>query len=552
MLKPAALKSAISYGLELEQLSRSYLLNSEKPMYWPMLKAEIRQMEILDIPFFQHLIDSEKLPLSQQEFSIEGYIQRNGFDVAQNKIRSLTIADIDFQTQLIHGTIAARFKHNHYETECSETSYAHSTEDIPSDLLTSNLYVESAIKVADQLWDSAMCNRQGHPEWLGIDVAGDGISCHFGIVGKAFYSGNSGIAVLFARLAKHYEVLGDSTKMLLWRSRAWACVEDLNDMAIRYESNSLFRLLRDLHFGMAGSGGILLSLLLLQIAGIGDAATLSEQIISELHPDQLLADDCVDVLQGVSGLIGPLLMANTEKSKELAIVCGERILDLQLECGGWPQSIGTSLKKAPLTGFSHGASGICAALSCLANASGDTRFTNGVLKAIDYERSVFTVSRGNWPDFRRTNQPSEFRHGWCHGAPGIMLSRMISIRHGISSQYIDEDLQVARNTTLEGLKQFKRQEMSQANLCCGILGLVNILQLDAVSNSFQIPSEVTGAKSILASRVSIPCNRQTDSLSTVPVCSPGLFNGMAGIGLALLELPSCESWMAKVLSAGLY
>ena len=52
MLEPAALRNAVVHGLKLEQLSRSYVLASERPISWLMLKAELLQMELLDIPFF--------------------------------------------------------------------------------------------------------------------------------------------------------------------------------------------------------------------------------------------------------------------------------------------------------------------------------------------------------------------------------------------------------------------------------------------------------------------------------------------------------------------
>ena len=48
--------------------------------------------------------------------------------------------------------------------------------------------------------------------------------------------------------------------------------------------------------------------------------------------------------------------------------------------------------------------------------------------AFAYERAHFDASEGNWPDLR--DEPGGTRRGqrymtaWCHGAPGIALSRL--------------------------------------------------------------------------------------------------------------------------------
>ena len=59
MLEPAALRTAVAHGLKLEQLSRSFVLAGEKPLNWPMFRAELLQMERLDIPFFEQMIDGD-------------------------------------------------------------------------------------------------------------------------------------------------------------------------------------------------------------------------------------------------------------------------------------------------------------------------------------------------------------------------------------------------------------------------------------------------------------------------------------------------------------
>jgi lantibiotic modifying enzyme len=108
-----------------------------------------------------------------------------------------------------------------------------------------------------------------------------------------------------------------------------------------------------------------------------------------------------------------LLFTGQARALELAVVCGERLLALQHKNGGWtPGAALASQRKPALTGFSHGAAGMAAALAKLAQASGESRFADAAQRALGYERSVFVAERGNWPDFRSTTEPDAFMVSW--------------------------------------------------------------------------------------------------------------------------------------------
>src|ERR671915_222589 len=81
----------------------------------------------------------------------------------------------------------------------------------------------------------------------------------------------------------------------------------------------------------------------------------------------------------------------------------------------------------PLTGFSHGTAGIAWALLELAALTGEEHFRKAALDAIAYERDLFSPEAGNWPHLGDDNNP--FWVTWCHGAPGIGLARLCSLRH---------------------------------------------------------------------------------------------------------------------------
>ena len=546
MLEPASLRNAVVHGLKLEQLSRSFVLASEKPINWPMFKAELRQMERLDIPFFEHLIDGEELPLPEGLAPIPDFMKSSGLTAARRRLEELDAAEIEFQQQLIRGAIAARHLKSAGAARTGEASEDGSTNAIAE--LGTDVYRNEAFRLGDELWSTAIRDRKGRPEWLGMDLGADGESFHFGLIGNSLYSGCSGIALLFARLAVASE--GDVAQT--WRERAWACFEGLAELAERNSNDQLFRMVRDLPFGISGTGGTLLTLLLLQEAGLEQASPLVELLVQQLRPERLQADEAIDIIGGVSGLIGPLLMTGLPRGLELATACGDRLLALQQDNGGWSAGAVSSLRRPPLTGFSHGAAGMAAALARLAQVTGEQRFADAARRAVAYERSVFDAERGNWPDFRSSNDANEFMLTWCHGAPGILLSRLVLEASGLGDAALASELQVARQSTLAVLAEMTAHNNDYAgHLCCGALGLTSLLQAEAKATEIELSPRVAAAESKVISNAITNGGYTFFSVDSGSLNLPGLFTGKAGVALALLEAATGQQTMPAVLSTGL-
>ena len=544
MLEPAALRSAVAHGLKLEQLSRIFVLASEKPLNWPMFKAEVRQMERLDIPFFEHLIDGDALPLPEGLPPIENFMKSSGLAAAQRRLKQLDAAEIAFQQQLVRGAIAARHMATNAKESGTNLPASAVFEEGSEEPLGSNVYSHEALKLAEQLWEAAIHDRKGRPEWLGMDLGADGESFHFGLIGHSLYSGSSGIAVALARvaMAQPLEIRNP------WIKRAWGCLEGLAELAERNSNDQLFRLVRDLPYGLSGSGGLLLALDLLQQAGITEAGGLANRLIDQLRPERLLADEGVDMIGGVAGLIGPLLRSAHPRSVELAQVCGERLLNLQLEEGGWSMTT----TKLALTGFSHGAAGMAAALARLAQASGEARFVEAAQRAVAYERSAYVAEQQNWPDFRSNSKPKKFMVSWCSGAPGILLSRLIMRAAGASDDVTAGELEAARSTTAASLERIAAEGSgASSHLCCGVFGLSSLLRLDAVLSGLPLAPQVTTAERSLILGAQASGDYSFFSVDSGSLNLPGLFTGKAGVALALQEAADDMRWMGSVLSAGL-
>ena len=185
----------------------------------------------------------------------------------------------------------------------------------------------------------------------------------------------------------------------------------------------------------------------------------------------------------------------------------------------------------PLTGMSHGASGMALALVTAAALLRRPQFAELAIQSARYERDAFDASRLNWPDYRvldESNVPlaPTFMWAWCHGAPGIGLSRLAVLAHG-SSDPLRADLELAlRSTAAFGFG-------TNDSLCHGDLGNLDLF-LRARELGHRGPWET-----VLDSGTDrrIDRVRRGEWWCGIPggIETPGFMMGLAGIGYALLR-----------------
>ncbi|HEX2210476.1 MAG TPA: lanthionine synthetase LanC family protein, partial [Longimicrobium sp.] len=178
-----------------------------------------------------------------------------------------------------------------------------------------------------------------------------------------------------------------------------------------------------------------------------------------------------------------------------------------------------------LTGMAHGTAGIVLALSRLARATGEARFHAAADEAAAHEDARYDDAAANWPDLRW--DPATFADGWCHGGPGIALARMdapADVRWRVDAE---RGVAVARRAAMGRLD----------HLCCGNLGRALCLA-EGGRGLGMAGAEAAGVA--LASAVVERARRdggyglwrRYDGF----LAFPGLFQGLAGVGYALLRL----------------
>ena len=200
---------------------------------------------------------------------------------------------------------------------------------------------------------------------------------------------------------------------------------------------------------------------------------------------------------------------------------------------GWK---GTTAER-PLSGFSHGAAGIAYALLELASATHDARYRKLAEQALAYERALFVPERANWRDLREPERGAPesastgFMVSWCHGAPGIALGRLRSLRH-LDDTRMRAELETALTTTL-------REGFGGGHcLCHGDLG-----NLESLLVAGEVLGESRWSHAALERAAHVLHHgRERGFLCGLPrgTETPGLMMGLAGIGYGLLRLWSPE------------
>jgi lantibiotic modifying enzyme len=263
-------------------------------------------------------------------------------------------------------------------------------------------------------------------------------------------------------------------------------------------------------------------------------------LVNALDINRMRADNELDIMKGCAGLIGPLLRIGSSRARLLAEEAGHQLMSKQDHSGGW---ILQKLSARPLTGFSHGASGMAAALARLHSVTNNSEYKESAERAVEYERAAFSPEHANWPDYRghETATAPRFMLSWCHGAPGVALSRLCMMNTSLWNESRKSELLCAVEATSKLLPDGD-------SICCGRFGRSAILRLAARTCNEE--AWLRAATRLEDQGLAIKRANGGYGFSEML----GLFRGVSGVGLALLESVSeatCNL-LPSILSAGLY
>jgi type 2 lantibiotic biosynthesis protein LanM len=384
--------------------------------------------------------------------------------------------------------------------------------------------IAAAGAIGDRL---EMLAFQGGSEvgWIGLAANGD--NWVLSPLGPDLYSGLPGIALFLG-------YLGEASGQSRYSRLAEAALE-----TAQRELESTRRWLK-LVGAFSGWGGVIYSLAHLGVLWKRQELLDEAEGLAAVLPPLIAADPYSDVMAGAAGALAALLALYDARPNPATLAmarqCGERLLGQARPMAVGAAWIGPLNAVQALAGFSHGAAGVAWALLRLAQVTGESRFRDGAWAAIAYERSLFSAEAGNWPDLRALpSGASPFRVAWCHGAAGIGLARLDAL--AALDHEAEREVKVALATTRR--EGFGRNHC----LCHGDLGNAELLLLAEKRLGTGGRDTAVLAQAILAGlrqggpRCGVPLGLET----------PGLMNGLAGIGYGLLRLADSQTTPSLLL-----
>ncbi|MBO9557559.1 MAG: type 2 lantipeptide synthetase LanM [Caulobacter sp.] len=463
-----------------------------------VLQAELADLKRGDIPIFHSAAQSRDL-LDSRGRRIANFFSRSGFDTLKRRLRNLGEDDLQRQLDLLRSAFHAPLFG--FAARAPTENISAYTDD--------SVLLDRASAIGWHLRKRAFI-ASGIPVWATIEKH-DNYRGRVELTNFELYDGVGGVGTFLAELAA-------ATQCRQTKDLARRCLN-----AVRLPQDRRTR-------------------------GIGAFNGLAGRVYADLRMSSVLEDDNIvavrrrlarirtlakgdldlDLISGCAGAALVALRASRlapieDLALETAQVCAQRLVATAHREDGlaWWRPQGLPEK---LTGLSHGVAGIAVALASTAKATAAPALAELAWEALAYEATTFDSASGLWPDLRgeENGVTNRLSMAWCHGTPGIGLSRQIIADlslHGTPS-HVESDLRRAR----EAVKQ--APALNFDSLCHGELGNIEVLRCGD-ADDFQWGLD--RAKSLAASNRTVG-----DWLLETPGHPPGMMTGLAGIGSALL------------------
>ena len=330
---PKWLRNGIDRSIEIDHLSRAFLVVDEKPHYWGILSKELQAMEQLDIPYFSACPGSDELVLEPGE-SIAEYFQEPSYKTVQTQLENLSEADLARQVEIIKGCFYAEGKsgnlHRHSITPEPVKSQSQSLVS-----LTKEQLLQEATRLAEEIQARAIWGSDGSVQWIGFNYIPNAKCFQFEPLGENLYNGNSGIALFLAAL----DYVSGTNQ---FRELVMGALFSIRKFLQTFDFESHRRFVRQGIGGGMGLGSLIYGLVtisqfLREPALVEDAVGIANFITPEL----IAADQQFDIIYGASGAILGLLSLyhHTQEPKilERAINCGQHLLNHQVKVQEYPR-----------------------------------------------------------------------------------------------------------------------------------------------------------------------------------------------------------------------
>lgn len=516
---PDVLRDALDRERFLDHL---WTAVEQQPHLAQTIPAERHDLLAGDIPIFLTTAGSCDI-LTSQGATLARYLKEPSFVSVQRHLQTLDEQDLQRQAWLIRATLAT-FAPDHPHSARKQRELPH----VPDGSATTPAHLLATAHAAGRrlcelaLWDEERVN------WVGLNLLKER---HWSLAptGPDLYDGVYGILLFLSYLG----CLTRESSYLRLARQAYRTLQETDGQPEMQCMVGAFQGWGAKIYTLSHLGQLWAE------PALWDEAEQTVPLLAEL----IEQDQTYDIISGTAGCLLALLSLYRVRPagcvREAALHCGDYLLaKAQPVSGGiaWPT---TAPAHQPLTGFAHGAAGISFSLFELAALSGEERYWQAARAAVGYERRVFSPEQQNWPDFRdlRPSEPGQepwtpaYMLAWCHGAPGIALGRLGSLR-SLDDPATRQEIAGALATTVA------RGFGSNHSLCHGDLGnLETLLVASRVLHTPRYTRQLARLTTALLAHI-----KEQGWLMGIPlgIETPGLMTGLAGIGYELLRLADPE------------
>lgn len=532
---PDLLRNALDRDRHLDRLWFGIDRSKLSDIALHLLPIEREDLWQGDLPYFSTRGSSRDVWGSGGQH-LPGLLRRSGLEMAESRLRQLGDDDLRKQIWYVRASLTA------LAIDLQSTNPDFAVTRLPSGIASRDGFLAAAGAVSERLSELAL-RKDERAGWLGLTKTRSrgwwlrplDVDLYSGLPGVALYLAHSG------------EILRQPEHTRLARQ----ALAELDRQLERQDRVSFVG-------GFDGWGGLVYTWLHLGLLwkedGLVEKALGTLPKIDEMIPH----DEDLDLIRGSVGgilsLLGLYRHTGQWKALDLARRMGDRLVETARpyrEGACWNTA---SFPVHPLTGFSHGNSGFALALLELFGVLGDERYRETAVRALAFEQEFFSLEERNWRDLRNARWDLGTRDytdipcntAWCHGASGIGLSRLRMLPY-IRTPEVLNDIRTAVDATLRngfGVNHC---------LCHGDLG--NLELLIQAGQTLDNPTWLEAAGKL--TRRALATMDEKGCLCGVPfyVETPGLMDGLAGIGYGLLrlaepdrvpcvlmlDLPSCRS-----------
>ena len=480
-----------------------------------LVNSEVKNLLDGDVPYFYCTLNQKDL-FCKNKVVKKNYFSKEPVKEIYDRIDMLSENELEKQLAFIH--LSLDMMHG------KECKYMNNTyfvsKDIPIQEDEEGVGVYDVDDLIERLLKFAVWNQEKtEVSWFTVQLSSFGkTTWRIKPMKHYLYDGLSGMLLLFYKLKqkmhnKEVSAIYNSLRKMLFR------YTDEGDMNITsldtkntgaYEGESSIAYVYVLLFYQSGEKQYL------QYAEKHMA--IVEKLIDE--------DTSYDLLTGNAGAAWIFMLLYRITNKRQYLYLAERAVNrLTEKAESQENGLAWSVEKntLPMAGMAHGNSGILMPIIALWKHTGKKRYKELAEQVLNYEDCLYDSNMNNWKDMRRESDAEITDNigpiAWCHGAPGILYSRVICygiVEDEACKRRLETDIKRAYSKLRE---YWKRDSYCLCHGTMGNLWILNIAEQKMKQYGILKEEEMV-LKEINIKRVKLLPQEEIN---------PGFMNGYGGI-----------------------